>query len=293
MKNKTNVWDLISAIFFGVAAGFVVLGAIFYFLFHFIDNMFAIIFGSVFAGIGVFFGLFALGIFLVRKSQKDTRNSLMESGSYVMADIVDIDVNPTQSVQMGTMKMHPYFIACRYVDGNGKEYIFKSKSLYYNPSGLLKSNQLKVYVDLAKPNKYFVDTDAILPEHAVLHKWTFTTKGNEHLIETGQYVQATTCGVEHHGRIRVSGICLPHFVEMSPELAEKFNMCVDEKGRGHIGYTILCRYDEPNGTPHIFASKMLFGDAQSDYLDMPVKVYYSGKGYKNYHVDLRDLGIYE
>lgn len=293
MKNKTNVWDLISAIFFGIAAGMVILGVIFYFIFRYIDDTFAVIFGSVFAGIGLFFGLFGLGIYFVRKSQKDNMKSLMDSGSYVMADIVDIDVNPTQSVQMGTMKMHPYFILCRYVDGNGKDYFFKSKSLYYNPSGLLKSNQLKVYVDFAKPNKYFVDTDSILPGNAVLHKWIFTTKGNERLMETGQYVQATTCGVEHHGRIRVSGMCLPHFVEMSPELAAKFNMGVDEKGRGHIGYTILCRYDEPNGTPHIFASKMLFGDPESDYLDKPVKVYYSGQDYKNYHVDIRDLGIYE
>lgn len=293
MKNKTNVWKLVSMIFFGIAIGLVLFGVFSFLIFQYIEYGFAVIFGSVMSGIGVLFGLIGLVMFLVVKSQADTKKRLVESGSYVMADIVDIDVNPTQSVQMGTMKMHPYFIACRYVDGNGQTYIFKSKSLYYNPSGLLKSNQLKVYVDLAKPNKYFVDTDSILPEHAVLHKWTFTTKGNEKLIETGNYVQATTCGIEHQGRIRISGMCLPHFVEMSPELASKLNMGIDEDNRAYLGYTILCRYDEPNGTPHIFASKILFGEAKSDYIDMPVKVYYSGQGYKNYHVDVRDLGIYE
>ncbi len=293
MKNKTNVWDLIAKIFVGVSIGLILLGIIFFATLQFTDFDFALLFGGIWAGIGVFFGAFAFGIFLARKSTKDTMSRLMESGSYVMADIVDIDVNPTRTVQMGTMKIHPYFIVCRYVDGNGQEYFFKSKSLYYNPSGLLKSNQLKVYADLTNPRKYFVDTDAILPEDAVLHKWTFTTKGNEKLTETANYVQATTCGIEHHGRIRVSGMCLPHFAEMSPALAEKLNMGVDDKGRGYLGYTILCRYDEPNGIPHIFASKMLFGEPESDYMDMPVKVYYSGSGYKNYHVDVRDLGIYE
>lgn len=293
MKNKTNVWDLIAKIFVGVSIGLILLGLVFFVTLQFLDFDFAVVFGGIWAGIGVFFGVFAIGIFLVRKSAKDKMNRFMESGSYVMADIIDIDVNPMQKVQTGTMKMHPYFIVCRYMDGNGQEYIFRSKNLYYNPSGLLKSNQLKVYVDLANPRKYFVDTDTILPGDAVLHKWTFTTKGNEKLIETGKYVQATTCGIEHHGRIRVSGMCLPHFREMSPEMAAKLNMGADEKNRGFVGYTILCRYDETNGKTHIFASKMLFGEPESDYMDMPVKVYYSGSGYKNYHVDLRDLGIYE
>ena len=293
MKNKTNVWNLISIIFACIAFVFISLGVFLFLILQFIDYNFALAFGIALASVGALFGAIALAIFLVIKSQTDAKKRLVESGSYVMADIVDIDVNPTQTVQMGTMKMHPYFIASRYVDGDGQTYTFKSKSLYYSPSGLLKSNQLKVYVDLAKPSKYFVDTDSILPEHAVLHKWTFTTKGNEKLIETGNYVQATTCGIEHQGRIRISGMCLPHFVEMSPELASKLNMGIDEDNRAYLGYTILCRYDEPNGTPHIFASKILFGEAKSDYIDMPVKVYYSGQGYKNYHVDVRDLGIYE
>lgn len=286
MKNKTNVWHLLSKIFFGITLGMLAMGVLFWVV---IDPMFGIIWG----GIGVMFGLFALGMFLFHKVGADKKQSLMEAGSYVMADIVDIDVHVNQTVQMGTMKIHPYYIVCRYVDGNGKDYFFHSKSLYYNPSGLLKSNRLKVYVDLAKPRKYYVDTDEILPGNAVLHKWKFDTKGNEKLIEEGNCLQATTCGIEHHGRIRISGMCLPHFATMSEEFAAKLNMGVDEKNRAFLGYTILCRYDAPDGTPHIFASKMLFGDPESDYMDQPVKVYYSGKDYKKYHVDIRDLGIYE
>ena len=86
---------------------------------------------------------------------------------------------------------------------------------------------------------------------------------------------------------------MPKFIQLPDALAEKLNAGVDDKDRSYLGYTILCRFDAPDGTPHIFASKMLFGEAKSDYIDMPVKVYVAGNNYNNYHVDLRDLGIYE
>lgn len=294
MKNKTNIWHLLSKIFFGVTLGMIVLGGFFCIVFRNSDPDFGLLFGGIWAATGVFFGLFALGMFLSYKAGVDKKKKLIESGRYVMADIVDIDVNLYQTVQMGNMKTHPYFIVCRYVDENGQEYTFKSRSLYYNPSGLLRSHQLKVYVDIANPRKYYVDTDAILPENAVLHKWKLDTKANgERLVEEGNYVNATTCGVEHQGRIRVSGVCLPQFVQMSETLATKLNMGVDEKNRAYLGYTVLCRYNAPDGTPHIFASEIIYGETESDYMDQPVKVYYSGKNYKNYHVDVRSLGIYE
>ena len=294
MKNKTNIWHLLSKIFFFVALVLILIGGIIIFALRRTHSMFGLIFGGAWVAVGVFFGLFALGMFLPYKSGADRKKKLMEYGRYVMADIVDIDVNRYQTVQMGTMEMHPYFIVCSYVDGNGVEYTFKSKSLYYNPSGLLRSNQLKVYVDLEKPRKYYVDTDAILPENAVLHKWKADTKRNaERLIAEGNYVNATTCGVEHQGHIIISGACLTQFVKISEKLAEKINFSVDEKNRAYFGYTILCRYDAPNGVPHIFASKIIFGEAESDYVDQPVRVYVSGKKFKNYHVDVRCLGIEE
>lgn len=293
MKNKTSVLELLSKIFFCICIGMILLGVLFFSVFRIFSYGFALIFGSVWVGIGVLFGLTALVMFLIYKNGSDKKKQLKEMGSYVMADIVDIDVQVNMTVQMGTMKMNPYFILCQYIDGNGHPYLFKSKNLYYNPSGLLKSPQLKVYVDLNNPKRYFVDTDSILPENAVLHKWDFTMKGNPKLIETGNYVQATTCGIEHQGRIRLSGMCMPKFIQLPDALAEKLNAGLDDKNRSYLGYTILCRFDAPDGTPHIFASKMLFGEAESDYIDMPVKVYVAGDNYKDYHVDLRDLGIFE
>ena len=134
MKNKTNVWNLLGRIFLGVSVGLILLVGLFFILFRQVDYDFGVMFGEIWAGVGVLFGIFACGIFGFCKADADKKKRLIESGSYVMADIVDID---------------------------------------------------------------------------------------------------------------------------------------------------------------IFASEMLFGEADSDYMDMPVKVYYTGKGYKKYHVDLRDLGIYK
>ncbi|MBR6536649.1 MAG: hypothetical protein IKT67_05565 [Lachnospiraceae bacterium] len=294
MKNKTNIWHLLSKIFFWVALGLILLGVVIIIALSRTDREFGLLFGGAWAATGAMFGLFALGMLLSYKAGEGKKKKLMESGRYVMADIVDIDMNRYQTVQMGAREMYPYFIVCSYTDGSGQEYIFKSKNLYYNPSGLLRSNQLKVYVDLAKPRKYYVDTDAILPENAVLHKWKNDTKRNaERLIAEGNYVNATTCGVEHQGHIIISGACLTQFVKLSGKLAEKLNLGVDEKNRAYFGYTILCRYDAPNGTPHIFASKIIYGEAKSDFVDQPVRVYYRGKDFKDYHVDVRGLGFEE
>ncbi len=293
MKNKTNVLELLSKIFFGVGIGLVLLGATFFLTLKIINYAFAVIFGSIWAGMGVLFSLIALIMYLIFKNGADKKKSLKEAGQYVMADIVDIDENVNMSVQMGTKKMHPYFLYCQYVDGNGQPHLFKSGNLYYNPSGLLKSPQIKVYVDMANPKKYHVDTDSILPENAVLHKWEFSLNGNPKIMERGNYVQAMTCGIEYQGRFRLNGVCASQFLKLPDALAEKLNTGLDDKNRSYLGYTILCRYDAPNGTPHIFASPMLFGEAKSDYIDMPVKVYVADDKYKNYHMDLRDLGIYE
>lgn len=113
--------------------------------------------------------------------EKRKKEKLIANGKYIYADIVDIDVNVYQKVQIDCISMNPYFIVCKYVEANGKEHLFKSKSLLYNPSALITENQLKVYVDLKNPKKYYVDTSSILPDSAVLHKFKFDSRGNYHV----------------------------------------------------------------------------------------------------------------
>ena len=205
------------------------------------------------------------------------------------AQIVDIDVSPYQEIHVDRISMNPFFIRCRYTDNNGKTYDFKSGMLLYNPSGLLRSRQLKVYVDLSRPDNYYVDTNEILPEGAVLHKFKFDSENNaERLKAGGNYIQAVTCGVELAGRIKVNGMFKPGFLKL-PQGMELPGLAADEKGRAFAGYTVLCRYDAPDGTVHIFASKGIWGEPDSPHVGEPVRVYYDGKGYRNYHVDMEPL----
>ena len=147
-------------------------------------------------------------------------------------------------------------------------------------------------IDLKNPKKYYVDTSSILPDSAVLHKFKFDSRGKERaLLKEGNYINAVTCGVELVGRIKVNSIVKPMFLKVTDSLSEQFKTPVDEKNRAFMGYTVLCRYDAPDGKIHIFASRGQWGEPQRDYQGENVRVYYSGKNYEPYHVDLNSIGL--
>ena len=81
------------------------------------------------------------------------------------------------------------------------------------------------------------------------------------------------------------------FLKVTDSLSEQFKVPVDEKNRAFVGYTVLCRYDAPDGKIHIFASRGQWGEPQRDYQGENVRVYYSGKNYEPYHVDLNSIGL--
>ncbi len=176
---------------------------------------------------------------------------------------------------------------CEYADGSGNQYSFKSGPLLYNPSGLLKSDQLKVYVNLSRPARYYVDTNEILPETAVLHKFKYDSARNaQQLIAAGKYLNAVTCGVEVVGRITVNGLAKPGFLKLPESIAKQFGLSLDERGRAFWGYTVLCRYTAKDGAVHIFASRGIRGEPDQTHIGEPVKVYYEGNNYRKYHVEL-------
>lgn len=227
---------------------------------------------------------------IVYYTKKNKRERLLAAGKYVYADIVDIDVNVNQRIKIDRISMNPYYIICQYTGTDGRVYRFRSRSLLYNPSGLIDQNQLKVYVDLAKPNKYYVDTNSILPDNAILHKFRYDSDRNAGmLVQRGYYIEAQTCGVELIGRIKVNGITKPMFLKMSDGMGKQFQIPTDEKNRTYMGYSVLCRYDAPDGRVHIFASKGQWGEPDREFKGNKVRVYYSGANFAQYHVALDTL----
>lgn len=263
--------------------------------------MFAVVFAHLFSGVATALRLFGIifggccGIFLLAGAicmivyyiKQNKRERLLAADRYVYADIVDIDVKVNQRVKIDRISMHPYFVTCKYTGANGNTYIFKSRSLFYNPSGLIDQNQLKVYVDLAKPDKYYVDTNSILPDNAMLHKFQYDSDRNAGmLVQRGYYIEAQTCGVEFIGRIKVNGITKSMFLKVSEGMGKQIQIPTDEKNRTYMGYSVLCRYDAPDGRVHIFASKGQWGEPDRAFKGEKVRVYYSGRNFEHYHVAL-------
>lgn len=287
MKNGGSVLKLLGIIFLCIGIAGIPVGILFMVLMPG-EPLFGIIFGGIMM-VFLIPGGICLGIHI---GSHKKREELISAGKHVFADVVDIDELVNVEMHYDRQSIHPYVIICKYVDATGKEYQFKSKYLMYNPSALVDGKRLKVYVDLSKPRRYYVDTNSILPETAVLHKFKVDTKGNEkRLEEGGQYVWAETCGVELIGRIKVSGLMKPTFVKLSENVAEKLNIPVDEKNRAYFGYKVLCKFTAPDGVIHIFASREMWGEPENDYVGQRVKVYYGGADYKKYHVDLESLEI--
>lgn len=282
MKNGQSILKLLACVFMLTAAILIIVGVV---------SGVLVTGAGLYAVINCFIGLifFAVGLicFFIYRSISGKKRKLLEAGKYVYATVIDIDVNPYQQIQVDRIAMHPFYILCRYVDKNGKEYTFKSNPLLYNPSGLMQSVQLKVYVDLSKPSHYYVDTNEILPETAVLHKFKYDSNRNaERLISAGKYITAVTCGVELVGRITISGMVKPGFLRIPENICRQFGISMDERGRTFLGYTILCKFTAPDGTIHIFASKGIRGEPDAQHIGELVKVYYEGKNYRNYHVDI-------
>jgi len=243
------------------------------------------LFAGVFCLVGCAFLLTALICYLVYQAGANKKAALLEAGTFVYAQITEIEMDVRQEITVDQITMHPYFILCRYVDAHGREYHFKSRRLLYNPSGLLLSDQIKVYVDLNRPGRYYVDTNEILPETAVLHKFKRSSEKNaENLIAGGKYITAKMCGVELIGMIKLGGIVTQRFLKLSEKMVRQMGLQIDEKGRVYAGYTILCKYTAKDGTIHVFASKCIRGEPKRPYIGGEVSVYYDGEGYRNYHV---------
>jgi hypothetical protein len=109
--------------------------------------LFSIIFGSVLA-VFLIVGIICMIIYSTKKGKKE---KLIATGKYIYADIVDIDVNVYQKVQIDRISMNPYFIVCKYVEANGKEHLFKSKSVSRHKNSLF-SNAESAF---SAPSVYF------------------------------------------------------------------------------------------------------------------------------------------
>lgn len=109
--------------------------------------------GGIFGGIGLIFAVVG-GAFLLRThKRKSLAKRLIEGGYYVDAQIDSVD-----TANMRINGRPTYVIRCSYLDPNdGKLYSFSSEILRFDPTPLINSDTLRVYVDKNDFSKNYVD----------------------------------------------------------------------------------------------------------------------------------------
>lgn len=113
-----------------------------------------------FVGVGGVFlavGLILLGMELWRRAKQ---RAAYEGGHYVMGRVAGCRVNNRVNVNGA----HPFVVEVHYTDPDtGTVHVFFSRYLYANVEGLLKGDEVPVYLDRGDERVGFVDIDAILP----------------------------------------------------------------------------------------------------------------------------------
>ena len=72
-------------------------------------------------------------------------------------------LNPWSAVYVRAGGRSPWVVCVRWEDEAGVVHIFRSRYLYFNPQGILTSDQVPVFIE-ENGGGYFVDIDAVLPE---------------------------------------------------------------------------------------------------------------------------------
>lgn len=118
-----------------------------------------IIFLSVYGSMGLIFLAIGLVFLVIKIRRKQRCNRLLQSGSYIMAEIVETKINYNVRINGKS----PYVVECQYWDMAGNVHIFKSRCLYFNPESLFKDRMVRVYVEGDNYKNYYVDIDEVLP----------------------------------------------------------------------------------------------------------------------------------
>ena len=118
----------------------------------------------IFPGIGsIFLVIGGVGI-IIKGRRKALEKKLMSYGDKVFAKIIDVCNNTRYTVN----GRHPYVIICQWNNEiDGKEYIFKSGNLWFDPTFAIEQKNidtLPVYIDMKNKKKYVIDTSILADE---------------------------------------------------------------------------------------------------------------------------------
>ena len=119
--------------------------------------------GAVISGaLGGVFALVGLGMQAYHWRQRRSAAFLLQQGQPVEALIQGVEYNEAISVN----GRNPFVVLCQWQNPQTQEiHVFQSENLWFDPSGHLKREQVRVYIEPNNPKRYLVDL-SFLPKMA-------------------------------------------------------------------------------------------------------------------------------
>lgn len=116
--------------------------------------------GIVFIILGLVFLLVCVILLIILFNRKKKLEQIIENGYYIVAETGDIILNYNVSVNGRC----PYIITASYQDSMGCIHTFRSQNIFYNPTGIMTNNMVKIYTRPDNFKLYYMDINEILPE---------------------------------------------------------------------------------------------------------------------------------
>ncbi len=157
---------IIGFIFAPLGAFFMILGSLLYYFGAGEDPEDPMIFLCVFGGIGLIFFIVGLGLLGADLQRRSAMRRALDGGDYVLAKIAGVQ----RKLNVNSGGSHPCVVECHYQNPDtGEMHVFFSRYLYFDPTDMLTSDEVPVYLDRMNEKIAFVDIDAVLPK-VVMHR---------------------------------------------------------------------------------------------------------------------------
>lgn len=120
----------------------------------------------IYGCVGIPFLLIGSAFLLICIRKIKSKKRLLRESSPIYATITGVSIHYSVKVN----NIHPYQIDCQYTDPKTNIiHIFHSEGILYDPSTMIQSETVPVYVNPKNYNEYYVDIDAILPKQKVVN----------------------------------------------------------------------------------------------------------------------------
>ncbi len=156
-----TAFGIVGFVFAPIGLLFSILGPALYFSAAGRDAEDSLVFLCVFGGMGALFLILGICFLFYDIRRRSRMRRAIDMGERVMAKIAGVNAQTNVTFN----GRHPYVIECHYTDPDtGAVHVWHSRYLFFDPTDILKSAEVPVYLDRYDFKNAYVDIDSVLPE---------------------------------------------------------------------------------------------------------------------------------